>query len=91
MLHKAAERQKRDHAAPYKSLLGVKMFLVYAVVYAGFVAINVIDATLMEKTILFGLNLAVVYGFGLIIFALFLAVIYNHKCAAEEKSKGGQE
>jgi uncharacterized membrane protein (DUF485 family) len=39
----------------------------------------------MEKTVIFGLNLAVTYGFGLIIFALVLALIYNAMCAAKEK------
>ena len=61
------------------------MFLFYALIYAGFVAINVIKPILMEADALFGLNLAVVYGFGLIIFALILALIYNRMCAKKEK------
>ncbi len=32
-----------------------------------------------------GLNLAVVYGFGLIIFALVLALIYSRACGRREK------
>ena len=32
-----------------------------------------------------GLNLAVVYGMGLIIFALILALIYNHLCTQKER------
>ncbi|MBN1917700.1 MAG: DUF485 domain-containing protein [Verrucomicrobia bacterium] len=60
------------------------MFLVYAVIYAGFVAICVIKPVLMEATIFSGLNLAVVYGFGLIIVALVMALIYNHLCAVHE-------
>jgi hypothetical protein len=39
----------------------------------------------MEKTVIFGLNLATAYGFGLIIFALILALIYNRLCAAKER------
>ena len=62
------------------------MFLIYAVIYAGFVAINVLNPILMEAVILFGLNLAVVYGFGLIIFALILALIYNAMCVRKEKA-----
>jgi uncharacterized membrane protein (DUF485 family) len=64
--------------------IGVWMFLLYAAVYAAFVAINLLKPLWMEKTMLFGLNLAVVYGFGLIVFALVLALIYNHMCGAHE-------
>jgi len=84
MLHKPAAQSGPDHAQGYKSKLGVWMFLVYAAVYAGFVAINVISPITMEKTIFLGLNLAVVYGFGLIVFALILALIYNYACSLKE-------
>lgn len=84
MLHKPAAQSGTDHAQGFKSKLGVWMFLVYAAVYAGFVAINIISPITMEKTIFLGLNLAVVYGFGLIVFALILALIYNFACSLKE-------
>ena len=86
MLHEPATQAGKDHAADYKKNLGVKMFIVYAVIYAGFVAINVINPILMEMEIIFGLNLAVVYGFGLIIVALIMALIYNSMCNRREAS-----
>ena len=65
------------------------MFLVYAVIYAGFVAINVISPMTMEKTVLFGLNLAVVNpadnnmsgpllakSFGTFLFAVISAIAF---------------
>jgi uncharacterized membrane protein (DUF485 family) len=61
------------------------MFLVYALVYAGFVATNLLAPSAMEAVVLFQLNLAVVYGFGLIAFALVLAVVYNHLCRQKER------
>ena len=61
------------------------MFVLYAIVYAGFVAINLVAPSLMEAIVLAGLNLAVVYGFGLIGFALGLALLYNAMCMREEK------
>lgn len=96
MLHEPAKKAGPDLAAGFKSRLGIKMFIVYAIVYAGFVVINVAKPVLMEKEIVFGLNLAVVYGFGLIIFALIMALVYNYFCAAEEKkhhnsNEGGQK
>jgi len=85
MLHEPAAQGGPDPAQAYKSKLGVRMFIVYAIIYAAFVAINIISPLAMEKTIFLGLNLAVVYGFGLIIFALVLALIYNNLCGAKEK------
>jgi len=64
--------------------LGVYMFVLYALVYAGFVLINICNPLLMERIVFRGLNLAVVYGVGLIVFALILALIYNSKCARKE-------
>ena len=85
MLHEPAAPIKKDYAVSYKQRLGVWMFLIYAIVYAGFVTINVVDPTLMDLIIVFGLNLAVVYGISLIIFALILAVIYNLLCLRQER------
>jgi len=85
MLHEPAVELEKDYATAQKMRLGVKMFAIYGAIYAGFVGINVLNPVLMEKTIILGLNLAVVYGFGLIIFALILALIYNHICLGYEK------
>lgn len=84
MLHKPAKSSGTDHAIEYKRRIGAYMFALYGFIYAGFVAINIVKPVLMEKIILGGLNLAVIYGFGLIIFALILALIYNLMCAKEE-------
>ncbi|MGD9126357.1 MAG: DUF485 domain-containing protein [Planctomycetia bacterium] len=86
MLHEPAQDHGEDRAAPYKMRVGVYMFILYAIVYAGFVVINTVKPVLMEKEIMLGLNLAVVYGFGLIIFALILALIYNCLCKAQERA-----
>ncbi|MCK7499585.1 MAG: DUF485 domain-containing protein, partial [Comamonadaceae bacterium] len=61
------------------------MFLLYALVYAGFVVINLVRPGAMEIVLFGGLNLAVVYGFGLIIFALLLALVYSRACGRREK------
>lgn len=90
MLHEpSSSRTEKDHAIAYKKRLGVQMFIVYALVYAGFVLINIIRPVLMEKEIIFGLNLAVVYGFGLIILSLIMALIYNYLCIKEESDLNG--
>ena len=87
MLHEPAPQESGpDRASEYKARLGVYMFIIYALVYAGFVAIPLIDPALMDKKILLGMNLAPVYGFGLIIFALVLALIYNQFCSRKESA-----
>ena len=91
MLHEPASTPtEKDHAIAYKTRLGVQMFFVYALVYAGFVVINIVKPELMEETIVFGLNLAVVYGFGLIILSLIMALIYNTLCVKKEKELNGK-
>ncbi len=73
-----------DHAAKKKSKLGVLLFFIYFIVYAGFVTIGVVDYSLMGKIVLGNQNLAVVYGFGLIIFAILLGLFYNWRCTKFE-------
>ncbi len=76
-------RVESNLAAGYKSRLGIRMFILYALFYAGFVIINTFDPKLMGREVL-GQTFAVVYGFGLIIFALILALIYNALCSRAE-------
>lgn len=85
MLHEPAKISEKDNSAPYKATLGMYMFILYGLIYAGFIAINVINAKLMEVKLILGLNMAVVYGMGLIIMALILAIFYNHLCTTKEK------
>lgn len=92
MHHGPATPNAPDPASRYKSRLGVRMFLIYCLVYAGFVFTNVLtEGQAMQKIVGFGLNLAVVYGMGLIVFALILALIYNSLCTAKEKELAGKE
>ena len=85
MLHEPATPTVADHAANYKMRLGILMFILYLLFYAGFVAINLMFPLLMEATVL-GLNLATVYGFGLIVVALIEALIYNWLCRRKEQA-----
>ncbi len=84
MLHEPAAQSEKDYASDYKRKLGIKMFIVYGILYAGFVAINALIPGKMETRMLFGLNLAVFYGFSLIIFAIISGLIYNYLCTKEE-------
>ncbi len=85
MLHEPAQKTGPDPAFLYKRRLGAWMFLLYALVYAGFVVVNLVRPGAMEIVLFGGLNLAVVYGFGLIVFALLLALVYSRACNRREK------
>ncbi len=82
--HGPASDWGEDKASDYKASLGIKLFIVYCIVYAGFVAINTVSPKTMGIIIFSGLNLACVYGFGLIILAIIMGVIYNSMCTAAE-------
>lgn len=56
------------------------LFAVYTVFYTAFVFLNAIAADTMETIVFAGLNLAIVYGFSLIILAIVMAVVYGFAC-----------
>ena len=62
------------------SRLGLKFFLLYLLLYGGFVALNAFAPDAMEKMPLEGINLAIIYGFALIVAAFVLALIYGKMC-----------
>jgi len=86
MLHEPAASSGPDPAFAYKKRLGARMFILYSLVYAGFVLINLVRPRAMEVVVIAGTNLADVYGFGLIIFALVLSLVYSVLCTARERS-----
>lgn len=60
-----------------KSRLGLVLFVGYTTLYLGFVLINAFAADVMDTVIVGGLNLAIVYGFGLILVAIVFALVYG--------------
>jgi uncharacterized membrane protein (DUF485 family) len=90
MSHGPSTEWKKDTSSAYKSRLGVWMFLVYAVVYATFITMNVAAPALMRADV-GSLNVAILFGFGLIILAVILAFIYNFFCSRAERKAGQGE
>lgn len=66
------------------SRIGLVLFLFYCLLYVGFVLLNAFAPSTMERTPIAGVNLAILYGFGLIIAAFVLAVIYGLACRSTE-------
>jgi uncharacterized membrane protein (DUF485 family) len=59
---------------------GHVLFAIYLVLYGGFVGITAFAPAFMERTPLFGINLSVLYGLGLIAAAFVLAIFYDWLC-----------
>ena len=84
MSHGPATDWGEDKAIAYKTKLGVYLFIVYVLVYIGFIAINVVSPPTMAIKVFAGQNLAVVYGFGLILLAFVMGIIYDYFCTKKE-------
>ena len=76
---------KNEKSEGFKSKLGLIMFGAYTTVYLVFVFLCVLSPKLVAAKI-GGLNLAVVYGFGLILVAIVQALVYNYICSKREKT-----
>lgn len=91
MQHGPAVKLGKDNAAKIKAKIGIWLFIFYSVVYAIFVALAVTYYESMKEIVFAGQNLAVVYGFGLIVFAVILGIIYNIICTRLEDKMNKEE
>ena len=79
-------REQEDAAVvAHNTRMGVILFIVYVVFYGGFMALSAFSPDTMSRPFLAGVNLAVVYGFALIVAALVLALIYMKVCRKSSK------
>ncbi|WP_035237299.1 DUF485 domain-containing protein [Desulfobacter vibrioformis] len=84
MSHGPATQWGEDKAIAYKTKFGLYLFIIYVLVYIGFIAINVVSPKTMATIVFAGQNLAVVYGFGLIALAFVMGIIYDYLCSQKE-------
>jgi len=85
MEHESATELRTEKTESFKTKFGLVMVVFYTVVYFAFIILTVTNQQLMAKDV-GSLNLAIVYGFGLIIIAIVQALIYNYVCDMREKS-----
>ncbi|MCC9656061.1 DUF485 domain-containing protein [Rhodopirellula halodulae] len=87
----SASQTVTSASAPKASRLGLVLFVVYLLLYGGFVLLNAFDAETMETIVFAGLNLAIVYGFGLILVAIGMSLIYGLKTVDEAAATEASE
>ena len=75
----------------YNARVGLVLFVIYLILYGGFVFLNAFAAETMEATPLAGVNLAILYGFGLILAALVLALFYGWICRANKADSARED
>jgi len=77
-----SEPHERDHsqATTRQSRYGLILFFVYVILYGLFVYLSAFRADVMSSRPFGGVNFAVLYGLGLIITAIVLALIYMIIC-----------
>ena len=71
--------------------MGLVLFVIYLVLYGGFVLLNTFSPETMEATPVAGINVAILYGFGLIIAALIMALVYGVLCDSDDDEESSTE
>jgi len=75
-----AKDQEKKAVVAHNRRMGVILFIVYVIFYGGFMALSAFSPETMSEPFLGGVNVAVVYGFALIIVPLLLAFVYMKLC-----------
>lgn len=74
-------RPEDDIGAERRARWGLVLFFLYLALYGGFMGLSAFAPATMRSTPFGGVTLAVSYGFGLIVAALALALLYAWLCA----------
>jgi uncharacterized membrane protein (DUF485 family) len=73
------------------SRIGLTLFFAYLAFYAGFVLLAAFSPATMQRTPYAGVNLAIWYGFALIIAAFLFALFYGVLCQAGDADRTKSE
>ena len=73
------------------SRIGLILFFIYLLLYGGFVFLIALRPDSMDLQPIAGINLAIVYGFVLIVGAFLMAVLYGLLCKTDPPSEQGVE
>lgn len=95
MVSDSRNRDWNGQAAPAtarrNARYGGVLFVCYLAVYGIFVGINTFHPTLMDGVPFAGVNLAIWFGFGLIVSAFGLALLYAWLCRESAAARDSEE
>jgi uncharacterized membrane protein (DUF485 family) len=74
--HENVREDEHPEIVAHNTRLGLLLFAVYCVLYGGFMGLSTFAPAVMKSQPFGGVNLAILYGFGLIVAAMLLAVVY---------------
>ncbi len=86
----AAEERSPELQARH-ARLGLWLFSIYFALYTVFILLTAFDLPRLAVSVAGGVNLALVYGFGLIAAAIVLALLYGWLCRTAKPAPGGEE
>src|SRR4026208_1254775 len=72
--------EEHQHTIDRNARVGMRLFLVYLALYASFVLTTAFRPAVMEMEPIPGVTLPILPGFGLIIAAMLLALVYSWIC-----------
>ncbi len=74
------DHHPKDHVSSPSRTIGMRLFLIYVLLYLGFMGIVLFRPDVLSWRPLGGVNLAIAYGMGLIAAAFVLSLIYMVAC-----------
>lgn len=74
------KEQEDEASVAHNTRIGVIMLVIYVAFYGGFMALSTFSQEIMSRPVLGGVNLAIVYGFALILAAIVFALVYVNLC-----------
>lgn len=86
--HAHADEPEDEIAAARNARLGRKLFVVYLVLYLGYMLLTAFRPELLRTLVPGGINLAVAYGIGLIKAAILMALLYAWLCRVPSSAEG---
>ena len=90
MEHGPPSEWQEDKSEGFKVRLGLIMVAFFTIIYFAFIILAVTNPQAMANDV-GSLNVAVVYGFGIIIVAIIQALIYNFVCSRRENCDESNE
>ncbi len=78
----AEVEQEHEPTSARNARAGLVLFVIYFALYLGFMLLSAFWPEQLDAIVFAGLNLAIVYGIGLIFVAVALALVYSWICRA---------